>query len=70
LARLIPKACPWNRYQAWARARDSSEAAYFRLFTATARTGDACRTLNTLLRWLDRLQAGTDPAQLGPFVQR
>ena len=28
------------------------------------------RTLNALLRWLDRLQAGTAPVQLGPFVQR
>jgi len=28
------------------------------------------RTLNTLLRWLDRLEAGTAPAQLGHFAQR
>ena len=58
------------RYQAWTLARDNSEAAYFRRFTAAARTGDVHRTLNALLRWLDRLQAGTAPAQLGHFVQR
>ena len=58
------------RYQAWIRARDNSEAAYFRRFIAAARTGDAHRTLNALLRWLDRLEAGTASAQLGPFVQR
>jgi len=58
------------RYQAWTLARDNSEAAYFRRFTATARTGDVHRTLNALLRWLDRLEAGTAPAQLEPFVQR
>jgi hypothetical protein len=58
------------RYQAWARARDNSEAAYFRRFTAAARTGDTHRTFNALLRWLDRLEAGTAPAQLGHFVQR
>ena len=58
------------RYQAWIRARDNSEAAYFRRFIAAARTGDAHRILNALLRWLDRLEAGTAPAQLGPFVQR
>jgi hypothetical protein len=57
-------------YQAWTLARDNSEAAYFRRFTAAARTGDAHRTLNALLRWLDRLEAGTTPAQLGHFVQR
>jgi hypothetical protein len=28
------------------------------------------RTLNALLGWLDRLQAGTAPVQLGPFVRR
>jgi hypothetical protein len=28
------------------------------------------RTLNALLRWLDRLEAGTAPTQLGHFVQR
>jgi hypothetical protein len=58
------------RYQAWTLARDNSEAAYFRRFTAAAHTGDAHRTLNALLRWLDRLEAGTTPAQLGYFVQR
>ena len=58
------------RYQAWTLARDNSEAAYFRRFTAAARTGDVHRTLNALLRWLDRLEAGTAPAQLGHFVQR
>jgi hypothetical protein len=58
------------RYRAWTRARADSEAAYFRRCTATARTGDAHRTLNALLRWLDRLEAGSAPAQLGPFVQR
>jgi hypothetical protein len=58
------------RYQAWTLARDNSEAAYFRRFTVAARTGDVHRTLNALLRWLDRLEAGTAPAQLGPFVQR
>jgi von Willebrand factor type A domain len=58
------------RYQAWTLARDHNEAAYFRRFTAAARTSDVHRTLNTLLRWLDRLEAGTAPAQLGPFVQR
>jgi len=58
------------RYQAWTRARGNSEAAYFRRFTAAARTGDAHRTLNALLRWLDRLEAGMAPAQLGHFVQR
>jgi hypothetical protein len=57
-------------YQAWTLARDHSEAAYFRRFTTAARTGDAHRTLNALLRWLDRLEAGTAPAQLGHFVQR
>ena len=72
--------CPWGglhwrqalraRYQAWTLARDHSEAAYFRRFTAAARTGDVHRTLNALLRWLDRLEAGTAPAQLGHFVQR
>ena len=41
-----------------------------RRFTAAARTGDVHRTLNALLRWLDRLEAGTAPAQLGHFVQR
>jgi hypothetical protein len=58
------------RYQAWTVARDNSEAAYFHRFTAAARTGDVRRTLNSLLRWLDRLEAGTPPAQLGRFVQR
>ena len=58
------------RYQAWTLARDNSEAAYFRRFTATARTGDVHRTLNALLRWLDRLEVGTTPTQLGHFVQR
>ena len=58
------------RYQAWSLARDHSEAAYFRRFTATAHTGDVQHTLNALLRWLDRLEAGTTPAQLGHFVQR
>jgi hypothetical protein len=58
------------RYQAWTLARNHSEAAYFRRFTAAARTGDRHRTLNALLRWLDRLEAGTAPAQLGHFVQR
>jgi hypothetical protein len=57
------------RYQAWSLARDHSEAAYFRRFTAAARTSNVHRTLNALLRWLDRLQAGTAPAQLGHFVQ-
>jgi hypothetical protein len=58
------------RYQAWTLAHDNSEAAYFHRFTAMARTGDAHRTLNALLRWLDRLEAGTAPAQLESFVQR
>jgi hypothetical protein len=58
------------RYQAWTSAHDNSEAAYFHRFTAAARTGDAHRTLNALLRWLDRLEADTAPAQLEPFVQR
>jgi hypothetical protein len=58
------------RYQAWTRARDHSAAAYFRRFTAAARTGGVHRALNALLRWLDRLEAGTAPAQLWPFVQR
>jgi hypothetical protein len=57
-------------YQAWTLARNSSEAAYFRRFTAAARIGDVHRTLNALLRWLDRLEADTAPAQLGHFVQR
>ena len=58
------------RYQAWTLARNHGEGADFRRFTAAARTGDVHRTLNALLRWLDRLQAGTAPAQLGHFVQR
>jgi hypothetical protein len=58
------------RYQTWTLARNHSEAAYFRRFTTVARTSDVHRTLNALLRWLDRLQAGTAPAQLGHFVQR
>jgi oxygen tolerance protein BatD len=58
------------RYQAWTRTRDNSEVAYFRRFTAATRTGDVHRTLNALLRWLDRLEAGMAPAQLGHFVQR
>jgi hypothetical protein len=58
------------RYQAWTLARNNSEAAYFRRFTAAARTGDVHRTLNALLRWLDRMEAGTAPAQLEHFVQR
>jgi hypothetical protein len=58
------------RYQAWMLARDNSETAYFRRFTAAAHTGDVHRTLNALLRWLDRLEAGTAPTQLGHFVQR
>jgi hypothetical protein len=58
------------RYQAWRLARDHSEAAHFRRFTAAARSGDVQRALNALLRWLDRLETGTVPAQLEPFVQR
>jgi hypothetical protein len=58
------------RYQAWTLARDNSEAAYFRRFTAAAHTGDVHRTLNALLRWLDQLEAGMAPAQLEHFVQR
>jgi hypothetical protein len=58
------------RYQAWSVARDNSEAAYFHRFTAVAHTGDVHGTLNALLRWLDRLEAGTAPAQLEHFVQR
>jgi oxygen tolerance protein BatD len=58
------------RYQAWSLARNNSEAAYFRRFIAAARTGDVPHTLNAVLRWLDRLEAGTAPAQLGHFVQR
>lgn len=51
-------------------ARNHSEAACFRRFTTVARTGDVHCTLNALLRWLDRLEAGMAPAQLGHFVQR
>jgi len=58
------------RYQAWTLARANSEAAFFRRFTAVAPSGDVHRTLNALLRWLDQLEAGTAPAQLGHFVQR
>jgi BatD DUF11 like domain len=58
------------RYQAWTLACDNSEAAYFHRFTAATRTGDVHRTLHALLRWLDRLEGGTAPAQLGYFVQR
>jgi hypothetical protein len=58
------------RYQAWSLARNNSEAAYFHRFTAVARTGDVRRTLNAMLRWLDRLEDGMAPAQLGHFVQR
>ena len=58
------------RYQAWALVREHSEAAYFRRFTEAARTSDVHRTLNALLRWLDQLQAGMAPVQLGHFVQR
>jgi hypothetical protein len=58
------------RYRAWTLAHNNSEAAYFRRFTAAAHSGDVQRTLNAMLRWLDRLEAGMAPAQLEPFVQR
>jgi hypothetical protein len=58
------------RYQDGRLARTNSEAAYFRRFTAAARTGDVRRTLNAVLHWLDRLEVGTVPTQLEHFVQR
>ena len=52
------------------KASSEHEKAYFRRFMTAAASGDPAKTQAALMQWLDKVNASTKSAQLGPFIKR
>jgi len=58
------------RWTAWRRARNETEAAYFRRIRRSARSGDQNAVLSDTMRWLDRINDASQAARLDLFMQK
>jgi len=54
----------------WQKARNESEAMYFRHVKRSARSGDQAAVLRDTMRWLDRINDGSRPMRLDQFLQQ
>jgi len=59
-----------QRWAAWRKSRNESEARYFRLAVKSIRSKDADAALRDLMRWLDRVNDADRPAQFQDFLRR
>lgn len=57
-------------WTAWRRARNETEAAYFRRIRKSARSGDQGAVLSDTMRWLDRINDSSQAARLDLFLQK
>jgi hypothetical protein len=57
-------------WTAWRRARNETEAAYFRRIRSSARSGDQVALLSDTMRWLDRINDSSQAARLDLFLQK
>ena len=57
-------------WTAWRRARNETEAAYFRRIRRSARSGDQGAVLRDTMRWLDRINADSQAARLDLFLKK
>jgi hypothetical protein len=60
----------WRRSSQWRAARYESEPVYFRRARSAIRGGDPRAATAAIMAWLDRLDPGSRPAQLGGFLER
>ena len=59
-----------QRWGAWRRRRQESEARYFRRALRSVRSKNALLAVRDIMRWLDRIDRAPAPAQLQTFVCR
>jgi hypothetical protein len=59
-----------ERRAAWRKSRKEREVVYFRQVRRSARSGDQRAVLRATMRWLDRINASSRPAQLNQFLRR
>ena len=59
-----------QRWTAWWRARNETEATYFRRAIRSVRSGDRKAALRDTMRWLDRINGETQAARLDQFLER
>jgi len=59
-----------KRWVAWRVARKESEKVYFQLVVKSIRSKKSAAALRSIMRWLDRINDVSDPAQLDVFVSR
>jgi hypothetical protein len=59
-----------ERRAAWRKSRKEREVIYFRQVRRSARSGDQKAVLRATMRWLDRINASSQPARLDQFLTR
>jgi hypothetical protein len=59
-----------QRWNAWRRRRQESEARYFKRALSSVRSKNAGLALRDIMRWLDRINEQQAPAQVQTFVDR
>lgn len=57
-------------WKGWRRARNETEAAYFRRIRRSAQLGDPAAVLRDTMCWLDRINESTKPARLDLFLRQ
>jgi hypothetical protein len=59
-----------KRWVTWRVARKESEKGYFQLVVKSIRSKKSASALRNIMRWLDRINDESDPAQLDVFTSR
>ena len=59
-----------KRWVTWRVARKESEKGYFQLVVKSIRSKKSAAALRNIMRWLDRINDASDPAQLDVFISR